>query len=163
MLAFEDALVFQASETAVEQDRRGVVGQRWPHGWGHGTPGIPRCPRCLTPLVPVSSPPALLAPWPGDHGGRCIQLCSLPSVRRFQIWGSPHRRHQQLKSLSFLFRFFFFAVAWFWLRLHVVSRVLCFVEHSRGMCSSRTVAGCNDALERVLMTLHSASYGSGAC
>ena len=27
---------------------------------------------------------------------RCVQLCSLPSVRRFQIWGSPYRRHEQI-------------------------------------------------------------------
>ena len=33
-----------------------------------------------------------------DH--QCVQLCSLPSVRRYQIWGSPHSPQQE-RSISY--------------------------------------------------------------
>ena len=34
---------------------------------------------------------------------QCVQLCSLPSVRRFQVWGNPHKREQQLGRQTFEF------------------------------------------------------------
>jgi len=34
---------------------------------------------------------------------QCVQLCSLPSVKRFQIWGSPHKHAAQSAPQTFEF------------------------------------------------------------
>eukprot|EP00802_Teleaulax_amphioxeia_P013008 Tamp_13055.p1 GENE.Tamp_13055~~Tamp_13055.p1 ORF type:complete len:334 (-),score=31.86 Tamp_13055:110-1111(-) len=52
-------------------------------------------PPAPLPARPCSPPRHLLR--------RCVQLCSLPSVRRFQIWGSPYRRHEQIGLQTFEF------------------------------------------------------------
>jgi hypothetical protein len=38
-----------------------------------------------------------------EDSHRCVQLCSLPSVKRFQIWGSPHKRKQNTGLQTFEF------------------------------------------------------------
>ena len=34
---------------------------------------------------------------------QCVQLCSLPSVKRFQIWGNPHKHAEQVEPQTFEF------------------------------------------------------------
>ena len=42
-------------------------------------------------------------PCQADETHQCQQLCSLPSVRRFQIWGNPHKEAQQKGMQRFEF------------------------------------------------------------
>jgi len=39
-------------------------------------------------------------PCQAEDTQQCVQLCSLPSVKRYQIWGSPHRRESQIGSVT---------------------------------------------------------------
>ena len=46
---------------------------------------------------------AAASPCLSEDSHQCVQLCSLPSVRRFQIWGSPHMREQNMRRQAFAF------------------------------------------------------------
>ena len=61
-----------------------------------GNPLFPRLYMVLARSPPPAPLPARPCSPPRHLLRRCVQLCSLPSVRRFQIWGSPYRRHEQI-------------------------------------------------------------------